>query len=87
MNLVKQLESIEHNFRVKKDTAIPDIIAKYYKKCNGHKNGKMRAKTESEAKKVMNLCVSYKFLLHNHLIQTCFDNAKKQSFVNTEDTK
>ena len=47
----------------------------------------MVAQTDSDSKKVMNLCVAYKFLLHNHLIQTCFDNSKMLAFDNTEETK
>lgn len=42
---------------------------------------------DSDSKKVMNLCVAYKFLLHNHLIQTCFDNSKKITQANAEETK
>ena len=44
------------------------------------------AKTDYDSKKVMNLCVAYKFLLHNQLVQTCFENTKK-TFANAEETK
>ena len=87
LNLLKNLETIEHSFRLKKsDATIADIIAKYYKRCNGSKNGKTMAKTDADSKKVMNLCVAYKFLLHNQLVQTCFENTKK-TFANAEETK
>ena len=47
----------------------------------------MRSKMDFDEKTVMKLCVAYKFFLHNHMTQTCFNSSKKMSVTNIEETK
>ena len=81
-------DSVEYNFRLETlNRPFADIIAKFYRKCHGTKNKGMRSKMDFDAKTVMKLCVAYKFFLHNHMTQTCFNSSKKMSVTNIEETK